>query len=77
MIEFDTLGHINIVVDNIEEATEFYKKLLCAVPIQDFPHLKNVGFAKSAGFLSNPEEVEVTVRFLRLPTKEGVIIELT
>ena len=76
MIQFDTLGHINIVVDDIEEATEFYKELFGAAPIQDFPHFKNIGFAKSAGFLTNPEEVEVTVRFLQLPTKEGVMIEL-
>ncbi len=76
MIEFDTLGHINIVVDNIEEASGFYQELFGAVPMQDFPHLKNNGFAKSAGFLSRPDEVDVTVRFLQLPTKEGVIIEL-
>lgn len=76
MIQFDTLGHINIVVDDIEEATEFYRELFGAVPIQDFPHFRNSGFAKSAGFLSHPEQVDVTVRFLQLPTKEGVMIEL-
>ena len=76
MIQFDTLGHINIVVDDIEEATEFYRELFGAVPIQDFPHFRNNGFAKSAGFLSEPEQVDVTVRFLQLPTKEGVMIEL-
>jgi catechol 2,3-dioxygenase-like lactoylglutathione lyase family enzyme len=76
MIQFDTLGHINTVVDDIEEATEFYSELFGAVPIQDFPHFKNNGVAKSAGFLSDPEQVDVTVRFLQLPTKEGVMIEL-
>ena len=76
MIQFDTLGHINVVVNDIEEATEFYRDLFGAVPIQDFPHFKNNGFAKSAGFLSDPDHVDVTVRFLQLPTKEGVMIEL-
>lgn len=76
MIQFDTFGHISIVVDNIEEATEFYRELFGAVPIQDFPHFKNNGFAKSAGFMNDPEQIDVTVRFLQLPTKEGVIIEL-
>ncbi|MEL7036003.1 MAG: VOC family protein [Cyanobacteria bacterium J06592_8] len=76
MIEYESLGHINIVVDNIEKATEFYEKALRAVPIQEFPHFKNLGFAKSAGFLDNPGEVEVSIKFLRIPTKEGLFLEL-
>jgi len=76
MIQYDSLGHINIVVDDVERATEFYVKALGAVPVQDFPHFRNDGFAKSAGFLSNPENVDVTIRFLRLPTRDGIFIEL-
>ena len=76
MIQYDTLGHINIVVDDIERATDFYRNALGAEPMQDFPHFKNVGFAKSAGFLDAPEAVDVSIRFLKLPTKEGVFIEL-
>lgn len=76
MIQYDTLGHINIVVDDIERAADFYRNALGAEPMQDFPHFKNVGFAKSAGFLDAPEEVDVSIRFLKLPTKEGVVIEL-
>ena len=33
MIELDSLGHINLVVDDIEEATEFYVKLFNAIQI--------------------------------------------
>lgn len=76
MIQFESLGHINIVVDDVNHATAFYGKAFGAVPIQDFPHFKNVGFAKSAGFLENPEAVDVTIRFLKLPTPEGLILEL-
>jgi len=76
MINFTSLGHICIIVDNIEEATEFYKELFGAKPIQNFPKLKNKGFAKAAGFLNNPEKVEVTIRFLQLPTQEGIYLEL-
>ncbi len=61
------LGHINIVVDEINEATEFYKKLFGAVPFQEFPHFKNRGFALSAGFLEDPESVEASIRFLKIP----------
>ena len=76
MIQFETLGHINIVVDDTDRATAFYVEAFGAVPVQDFPHFKNVGFAQSAGFLDQPEAVEVTVRFLKLPTPEGLILEL-
>lgn len=76
MIQFDSLGHINIVVDDIDRATAFYGEAFGAVPAQDFPHFKNVGFARSAGFLDEPETVEVTIRFLRVPTPEGLILEL-
>ena len=75
MIQYDTLGHINIIVDDVERATEFYVRALGAVPMQDFPHFRNIGFAKSAGFLEHPENVDVTIRFLRLPTPDGVFIE--
>lgn len=76
MIEFESLGHINIVVDDMERATAFYGQAFGAVPLQDFPHFRNVGFARSAGFMEKPEEVDVTIRFLRLPTPEGLILEL-
>ncbi len=76
MINLKTLGHINIVVEEINEATEFYKQLFGAIPFQNFPHFKNEGFAKSAGFLDNPEEIDVTIRFLKLPTQDNIVIEL-
>ncbi len=75
-IEFLSVGHVNIVVDDIEKATAFYGNALGAKPVQDFPHFRNIGFAKSAGFMENPQEVDVTIRFLVLPTPEHFHLEL-
>jgi methylmalonyl-CoA/ethylmalonyl-CoA epimerase len=78
MFSFDSLGHINVVVTDLEEATEFYQALLGTSIEQTFPHFKNVGFARSAGFLDNPESVDVSIRFLKLSFKgsEELFLEL-
>lgn len=60
------LGHINIVVDDLEYATKLYGQLLGATVVRTAPHFKNSGFAKSAGFLQHPEQVDVSIRFLEL-----------
>lgn len=67
MIEFKGFGHVNIIVDDVEVASAFYEALFGAVRVQDFPHLRNRGFALSAGFLEDPDTVDVTVRFLEIP----------
>lgn len=66
-MNFCGLGHVNIVVEDIEVATEFYNRVLNAVPHQNFPFFKNIGFSKSAGFLDNPYDVNVSIRFLEIP----------
>jgi methylmalonyl-CoA/ethylmalonyl-CoA epimerase len=78
MFSFDSLGHINVVVRDLEEATRFYQELFNASVVQTFPHFKNVGFARSAGFLSEPESVDVSIRFLRiaLSRSEDLFLEL-
>lgn len=76
MIKFDSLAHINIIVDDIEAATNFYVEVFNATPVQDFPNFKNVGFAKSAGFLENPNEVDVTIRIIKFPTNDNLLLEL-
>ena len=45
-IEFCGLGHINIVVDDIDEGISFYSTVLQAVPYQIFRNFKNTGFSK-------------------------------
>jgi hypothetical protein len=74
-INFIGFGHINIVVDNIRKASEYYKKLFGAVEQQEFPKFINIGFSKSAGFLEEPEKVEVMIRYLEIP-KTNLFLEL-
>jgi methylmalonyl-CoA/ethylmalonyl-CoA epimerase len=78
MFSFDSLRHINVVVTDLEEATRFYQELFGASVEQTFPHFKNVGFARSAGFLDNPESVDVSIRFLKFSLKgsEDLFLEL-
>jgi len=75
MLQFNGLGHINIVVDDIEKASQFYQDVFGAKKSQEFPHFKNSGFAKSAGFLEHPEKVDVSIQFLDIP-HTGVFLEL-
>ena len=42
MLKIHGLGHINIIVDDIKQATTYYQNLLGATPEQIFPHLKNI-----------------------------------
>jgi methylmalonyl-CoA/ethylmalonyl-CoA epimerase len=76
VMKLTSFGHINIVVDDIDKATQFYQGSLGAVPVQDIPHFKNIGFARAAGFLDNPREVDVSIRFLALPLPTPVFMEL-
>ncbi len=78
MFSFDSLGHINVVVPDLKEATRFYQTLFNASVEQTFPHFKNVGFARSAGFLEDPESVDVSIRFLKIPfgRSEDLFMEL-
>ena len=75
MIKLKGLSHINIVVEDINSGIEYYKKIFNAVPLQQFSNFKNVGFAKSAGFIDRPETVDVSIVFLQLPNT-NVTIEL-
>lgn len=76
MIKLKSFGHINIVVDDTNTATQFYQNTLGATPVYEAPHFKNIGFAKAAGFLSNPSEVDVSIRFLALPFPTPIFLEL-
>ena len=76
MIKLQSFGHINIVVDDVDRATEFYRASLGAVPVHEAPNFKNIGFAKAAGFLSDPGSVDVSIRFLALPMAPPLFLEL-
>lgn len=72
---FIALAHINIGVNNLFKAIEFYKKFLGGELIRVFPRFKNRGFASAAGFSENPHNVEVSIAFIKL-AKIGVVLEL-
>ena len=75
MFEIESLGHINVVVDDINTALSHYESLFGVKKVQIFPHFQNSGFAKSAGFMQSPEEVDVSIAFVSIESA-GIFIEL-
>ncbi|MGC1072496.1 VOC family protein [Pantoea agglomerans] len=73
MIEITDFGHINIIVQDVDEATDFYRRLFGFELVQSFKGFKNDGFAKSAGYLN--EEVNVDINFLKIPNTK-IYIEI-
>jgi len=73
------ISHLNIVVEDIEYATEFYNRTLGFVQahnvrgVMDYRGVTRETFARDAGFLDG--KVNVDIRFLRHPTA-GLYIEL-
>lgn len=70
MFKIKALDHLNIVVDDINDAANFYQSLFGAKKIRTFPHFKNKGFAKAAGFLEKPENLDVSMAYLKIPNVE-------
>jgi catechol 2,3-dioxygenase-like lactoylglutathione lyase family enzyme len=73
------ISHLNIVVEDIEYATEFYRRTLGFVQahnvrgVMDYKGLTRETFARDAGFLDG--KVNVDIRFLKHPST-GLYIEL-
>lgn len=73
------VSHINIIVDDIDKATEFYQRTLGFVVAanadgpMDYRRYTDPAFARDAGFPDG--QVDVDVRFLRHP-QAGVHLEL-
>ncbi len=73
------LSHVNIIVDDLDKATEFYRRTLGFYTASNeqglinFPHYTSSAFAKDAGFLDG--KVDVDIRFLRHP-QAGLYLEL-
>jgi len=73
------ISHLNVVVEDIEYATEFYGRTLGFVQahhargVMDYKGLTRETFARDAGFLDGV--VNVDIRFLKHPTA-GLYIEL-
>lgn len=73
------ISHLNVVVEDIEYATEFYGRTLGFLQahnergVMDYKGVTRETFARDAGFLDG--EVNVDIRFLKHPTA-GLYIEL-
>lgn len=73
------ISHLNVVVEDIEYATEFYQRTLGFVQahnargVMDYKGLTRETFARDAGFLDG--KVNVDIRFLKHPTA-GLYLEL-
>lgn len=72
---FVGLSHVCVIVDNIMEAFDYYKRILGAEPDQCIPHYRNIGFFQAAGFVENPEECDISIGFLNVPNT-GLTIEI-
>jgi catechol 2,3-dioxygenase-like lactoylglutathione lyase family enzyme len=77
--DVQAISHLNVVVDDIEIATEFYRTVLGFEPAvnddgpMDYPAVGLASFARDAGFPDG--QVDVDIRFLKHPTL-GLYLEL-
>ena len=77
--DIQAISHLNVVVDDIEEASEFYRTVLGFEPAfnaegpMDYREVDLASFARDAGF--DDGRVKVDVLFLRHPAI-GVYLEL-
>lgn len=72
---FIGLSHVCVIVDDIMEAFEYYKRILGAVPDQCIPHYRNKGFFEAAGFVKDAEQCDISIGFLTVPGA-GLTIEI-
>ena len=77
--DVQAISHLNVVVDDIEVATEFYGSVLGFEPAtnadgpMDYPGVDLASFARNAGFGDTP--ISLDVRFLKHP-EVGLYLEL-
>lgn len=66
--QFAGLSHLCIVVDYIRAAVDYYGQLLGAKPDYGLPYWQNEGFFQINGFYQRPDEGEVSVAVLQVPS---------
>jgi catechol 2,3-dioxygenase-like lactoylglutathione lyase family enzyme len=77
--DVQAISHLNVVVDDIEVATEFYRTVLGFEPAANadgpmhYPTVDLASFARNAGFADG--RVDLDIRFLKHPTI-GLYLEL-
>jgi catechol 2,3-dioxygenase-like lactoylglutathione lyase family enzyme len=73
------ISHLNVIVDDIDTATEFYGTVLGFEPAandggpMDYRHVELASFARDAGF--DDGRVDLDIRFLKQP-EIGIYLEL-
>ena len=64
---FSGVSCICIMVDDVNEAFQYYERLLGAVSREYFPYWRNKGFFKGMGFIKEAGESEVSVGTMDVP----------
>jgi len=62
MLDIRSIGHINVVVPNIDEAEKYYLEIFSAKLVASLPHFKNEGMTKNMG-LANADLSEKIIKF--------------
>lgn len=66
--EYRNLGHIHVVVPDLDEASDFYRTVMGFVEMQSHHNLVNRGLGTYYGFEEIWDRLEVSLRFLFLPS---------
>jgi catechol 2,3-dioxygenase-like lactoylglutathione lyase family enzyme len=61
------LAHLHVVVDDLDYAAEFYRTVLDFLEFQSHENLSNAGLARYYGWMGNPDDFRVSLRFLAWP----------
>lgn len=66
-IEFTDLAQVHVIVDDIDEASSFYRDVLGMIEMQSHRDIANPGLAAYYGYQGDPEEFRVSLCFLFIP----------
>ncbi len=73
--KFIGLSHVCIIVPDLMEAFDYYKRILGAQPDQCIPHYRNRGFFQAAGFVQEADQGDISIGFLNVPGA-GLTLEI-
>lgn len=62
-----SLAHLHVLVDDIDDASRFYREVLDFVEMQSHNKITNRGLATYYGFGDDPENFVVSLRFMAWP----------
>jgi len=61
------LAHFHVIVEDLDEASAFYREVLDFVEMQSHHDLENRGLAMYYGIVDDPERFRVSLRFMAWP----------